>query len=226
MLEYNIQINNGTEAFGTTGKTITVNENARLVSLDFLVAEVKHKNELVPERAIKDVLTSFTEVAARLMAEGFIVPLMTDKQEVIARLYADVHLKSGNINLTKARELMPDDVTDEASMVAHAGDLVSRVGIRITAHTETEQKFNDLMMSFGPKLVLKGIVEKAYVEKKDNENNTANATANGTGHGNGDGGENGNGNESENGSANENENENGNGNGDGGGSNGGGNDVN
>ena len=218
MLEYNIQVNNGTEAFGTTGKTITVNENARLVSLDFLVAEVKHKNELVPERAIKDVLTSFTEVAARLMAEGFIVPLMTDKQEVIARLYADVHLKSGNINLTKARELMPDEVTDEQSMVAHAGDLVSRVGIRITAHTETEQKFNDLMMSFGPKLVLKGIVEKAYVEKKDSDgsDNGDNGGQNGGQNDNGGttGGDNGGSGSGDNGGDN------------GGGSNGGGNDVN
>ena len=175
MLEYNIQINNGAEAFGTTGKTITVNEAARLVSLDFLVEEVKHKNELVPERAIKDVITSFAEVAARLMAEGLIVPLMTEKQEVIARLYADIHLKSGNINLTKARELMPEDVTDEASMVAHAGDLVSRVGLRVTAKAETEQKFNDLLMSYKPKIQLKGIVEKAYVERKDNSENSDNS---------------------------------------------------
>ena len=169
MLEYNIQVNNGNEALGTTGKTLTVNEAPRLVSLDFLVQEVKHSNELVPERTIKDVLTSFAEVSARLMAEGFIVPLMTEKQEVIARLYADMHLKCQSINLTKARELMPDEVTDEASMVEHAGDLVGRVGLKITAKAETEQKFNDLLMSFKPKTVLKGIVERAYVNKKDSD---------------------------------------------------------
>ena len=39
MLEYNIQVNNGNEALGTTGKTLTVNEAPRLVSLDFLVQD-------------------------------------------------------------------------------------------------------------------------------------------------------------------------------------------
>jgi hypothetical protein len=179
MLEYQIQINNGNEALGTTGKTLTVNEAPRLVSLDFIVEEVKHKNELVPERAIKDVLTSFAEVSARLMAEGFIVPLMTENQDVIARLYADMHLKGQSINLAKARELMPDEVTDEASMVEHAGDLVGRVGLKITAKAETEQKFNDLLMSFKPKAVLKGIVERAYVEKKDNTDTPAGGDDNG-----------------------------------------------
>ena len=190
MLEYNIWINNGAEALGTTEKTLTVNEAPRLVSLDFIVDELKHCNELVPERTIKDVLTSFTEVAARLMAEGFIVPLCNEKGEVAARCYADMHLKSGNINLAKARELMPEEVTDEASMVEHAAELVDRVGIRIAVKMETEQKFNDLMQSFKPKLLRKGIEEKAYVPKKDGQQD---------GQSGGDGGNDNNGGDSDNG---------------------------
>ena len=169
MLDYNIQINNGSEALGTTAKTITVNEAPKQISLDFIVEELEHKNPLVPQRAIKDVLTSFSEVAARLMAEGFYVPLYNDKGEQMARFYADMHLatKNGNINLSLAQSMMPDEVTDEASMVAHAQDLVDRCTIQIRAKAEIEQKMTELMKSFNPKIQRKGVVEKAYVPKKD-----------------------------------------------------------
>ena len=115
------------------------------------------------------ICVAMLQAVEKLWGFSIIVPLMTEKQEVIARLYADMHLKCQSINLTKARELMPDEVTDEASMVEHAGDLVGRVGLKITAKAETEQKFNDLLMSFKPKTVLKGIVERAYVNKKDSD---------------------------------------------------------
>jgi hypothetical protein len=64
-------------------------------------------------------------------------------------------------------------------MVEHAGDLVGRVGLKITAKAETEQKFNELLMSFKPKAVLNGIVERAYVEKKDNTDTPAGGDDNG-----------------------------------------------
>ena len=169
MLDYNISINGGNEALGTTEKTITVNEAPKQISLDFIIDEVKHANELVPERAIKDVLTSFSEVAAHLMAEGFYVPLYNDKGEQMVRLYADIHLgtKNGNITLQMARQMMPDLVTDEASMVAHAGDLVDRCALTVRAKAEVEPKLTELLKRYNPRLNRKATVEKAYVAKKD-----------------------------------------------------------
>ena len=42
MFHYNIQINNGNEAFGTEGKTITVNEVVQTADLKALSREIHH----------------------------------------------------------------------------------------------------------------------------------------------------------------------------------------
>ena len=61
MVKYNLQINNGVEAFGTTGKTITVNEQPKNISLQFVAEELHHRMPLVPEDVIAQVLTGFQE---------------------------------------------------------------------------------------------------------------------------------------------------------------------
>ena len=48
MFSYNIYINNGVEAFGTEGKTITVNEVVQTADIKALAREIHHENMLMP----------------------------------------------------------------------------------------------------------------------------------------------------------------------------------
>ncbi len=165
MIDIQISINNGNEAFGTTGKTITVNEQPKSISLGFVAEELHHRMPLVPEDVINQVLVGFQDVAARMMAEGFAIQGTNAKGDVLLRYYTDARLKCQNINLAKAKELMPDVVTDEASMVAHAGELVALAGVQLRPYVEVKQKFHELLSDFKPKYEVKGIVERAYVAK-------------------------------------------------------------
>ena len=161
MLEYNISINTPNAAFGTTGKTITVNEAPRAISQDFLAEEMHHANELIPKRTIKEVLAIFSEVAARLMAEGFALQFTADG-DVALRCYADMHINGGNINLKRARELTGNAQLTEDEMVAQAGDLVQKAGISIRAYAEVEQKFTDMLLACNPTTHKAGTVERDY----------------------------------------------------------------
>ena len=167
MIDIQISINNGNEAFGTSGKTITVNEQPKSISLDFVAEELHHRMPLVPADVISQVLVGFQDVAARMMAEGFAIQGTNAKGDVLLRYYTDARLKNQSINLAKAKELMPDTVTDEQSMVDHAGELVALAGVQLRPYVEVQQKFHELLGEYKPKYEVKGIVEKAYVAKKD-----------------------------------------------------------
>ena len=167
MIDINIYVNNGNENLGTTGKTLTVNEQPKEVSLEFVAEELHHKMRHLEKDDITTVLSRFLEVAARMMAEGFGIQYTNTKEAVMMRLYTDARLSCQSINLAKARELMPDVVTDEQSMVDHAGELVARVGVKLRPYVEVQQKFHDLLADYKPKYQVKGIVERAYVERKD-----------------------------------------------------------
>ena len=171
MIDVQISINNGNEAFGTSGKTITVNEQPKEVSLEFVAEELHHKMRHLEKDDITTVLSRFLEVAARMMAEGFGIQYTNTKEAVMMRLYTDARLDlpTKSINLAKARELMPGVVTDEQSMVDHAGELVARVGVKLRPYVEVQQKFHELLADYKPKYQVKGIVERAYVERKDGE---------------------------------------------------------
>ena len=167
MIDINICINNGNEAFGTTGKTITVNEQPKNISLDFVAEELHHRMPLVPADVIAQVLNGYGDVSARMMAEGFAIQFTSTQGDVYMRQYCDARLECQSINLAKARELMPGVVTDEASMVAHAGELVALAGVKLRPYVEVKQKYHELLAGYKPKYEVKGTVEKAYVEKKD-----------------------------------------------------------
>jgi hypothetical protein len=168
MVDIQISINNGNEAFGVTGKTITVNEQPKSVSLDFVAEELHHRMPLVPADVISQVLVGFQDVAARMMAEGFAIQGTNAKGEVLLRYYTDARLKCQNINLTKAKELMPNDVTDEATMVEHAGELVALAGVQLRPYVEVQKKFHELLDDYKPKYEVKGIKEVPYVAKGGN----------------------------------------------------------
>ena len=167
MVDIQISINNGNEAFGTTGKTITVNEQPKSVSLDFVAEELHHRMPLVPADVISQVLVGFQDVAARMMAEGFAIQGTNAKGDVLLRYYTDARLKCQSINLEKAKELMPGVVTDEATMVEHAGELIALAGVQLRPYVEVKQKFHELLDEYKPKYEVKGTKEVAYVSKKD-----------------------------------------------------------
>lgn len=189
MIDVQISINNGNEAFGTSGKTITVNEQPKEVSLEFVAEELHHKMRHLEKDDITTVLSRFLEVAARMMAEGFGIQYTNTKEAVMMRLYTDARLDlpTKSINLAKAKELMPDVVTDEQSMVDHAGELVARVGVKLRPYVEVQQKFHELLQDYKPKYEVKGIVERAYVERKDGEGGSSDGTGGNGGNGGNDG---------------------------------------
>ena len=167
MVDIVISINNGNEAFGTSGKTITVNESLKSVSLGFVSEELHHKMPLIPADVIQQVLTGFADVSARMMAEGFAIQYTNTKGDVLFREYTDARLKCQTINLQKAKELMPDVVVDEQTMVEHAGELVALAGVQLRPYLEVQQKFHELLQEYKPKYEVKDIKEVAYVPKKD-----------------------------------------------------------
>ena len=190
-MEYSISINNGVEAFGTAGqKTITVNEELKTVDAKFLAHYISLHNPTIPQQTAQSVLENFVECAAELMAQGNAIQLKNG-QDVALRLYGDIHIKGGNINLQRARELMPGltEITPE-----NAQELVSRAGLTVRAYAEVEQKFTDLLLAQGASVTSSGlVVEKAPVARKDGGEGGEQEGGNGSQEGGGEGGNGGNG---------------------------------
>ena len=84
-------------------------------------------------------------------------------QDVALRLYPDIHIKGGNINLARAKELI-SGLTDIT--VENAGELVQRAGVTVRAYAEVEQKFTDLLLAQGAPVTSSGmVIEKAAVQR-------------------------------------------------------------
>lgn len=162
-IKYQGILNNGNEAFGT-GKTITAQEVVETVDEQALAREIHHLNALIPEQVAASVLQNFCQAAAQLMAMGYAVVLKNGNDAAI-RIYPDIHIKGGNINLARAKELDPEvtDLTKE-----NAGDLVTKAGVTVRAKAECEKKMTDLLLAAGISLERKEVVERAYVARKEN----------------------------------------------------------
>ena len=180
MIQYEVNLNNGVEAFGT-GKTITANEVLLTADEKALAREIHHQNSLIPEDVAASVLGYFGKAAAQLMAMGFAIQFKNG-QDVLMRIYPDVHLKGGNINLARAKELIPGttDITME-----NAGELATKAGISVRVRCETETKFTDLLELEDYQVKRTGIETKAYVAKtgegeNENENGGSNNPEPGT----------------------------------------------
>ena len=163
MFSYNININNGVEAFGTEGKTITVNDVTETVDIKVLAREIHHENLLIPEQVAECVLENFAQAAVNLMSMGYAIQFMSGNN-VVMRIYPDMHVKGGNINLARAQQLIPGttDITTE-----NARDLVNRAGITVRAKAECEQKFTEMLLARSEGLQCRKIVEKPRVRRKD-----------------------------------------------------------
>ena len=184
MIQYEVQLNQGNEAL-QTGKTITANEVLLTCDEKALAREIHHQNSLIPEDVAASVLGYFGKAAAQLMAMGFAIQFKQG-QDVLMRIYPDVHLKGGNINLERARELNPY-VTDLT--LENAGELATQVGVKVRVRCETEAKFTELLQSEGISVERKAVKEVAYVAKKGSDGGDSGEQTGGNGGGNQGGGE-------------------------------------
>ena len=168
MIKYQVSLNKGVEAFGT-GPTITANEIVDTADASALAREIHHLNSLIPEQVAEAVLQNFCEAAANLMAMGYAVVLRSGADAAI-RIYPDVHVKGGNINLDRAKQLIPGTV---ALSLDNAGELVTKAGVTVRAKAECEPKFNDLLTKAEARLERKEVVEKAFVKRANASDDSA-----------------------------------------------------
>lgn len=172
MIQYNVCLNNGIEAFGIDQKTITANEVLLTCDEQALAREINHENPLIPEQVAKAVLDNFCKAAAQLMSMGFAIQLKNGN-DVALRIHPDVHVKGGNINLARAQELNPE-VTELT--LENAGDLVNRAGVALRAKAECAPKFSELLLSMGAAVQRKGVVERAKVMRSEGDGNSDGST--------------------------------------------------
>lgn len=181
MIKYNIQVNQGNEALGS-GVTITANEAVETCDTAALAREIHHLNPLIPEQVAASVFENFGRAAAELMSMGFAIQFKSG-DDVFMRIYPDIHLKGGNINLERAQQLKPGTTEITAD---NAGELVTLAGgVTIRARAEVEQKFTDLLLAQEPHTERKAVVQKAYVPKAGSDNQGGNAGGSGGNNGGG-----------------------------------------
>lgn len=186
MIEYKGQLNLGNEALGSE-KTITANEVVRTADTKALAREIHHQNTLIPEQVAKAVLDNLCAAACELMAMGFAVQL-SNGDDVAMRIFPDIHVKGGNINLSRAKQLDPS-VTDLT--MENAGELIDKAGgVTVRVRAVVQQKFTDLLLKQEPQVQRVGITEVPYVERtlNDDEGNTNPSTGGDNGGGNSGGG--------------------------------------
>lgn len=164
MIQYEVQLNQGNEAL-QTGKTITANEVLLTCDEKALAREIHHQNSLIPEDVAASVLGYFGKAAAQLMAMGFAIQFKQGN-DVLMRIYPDIHLKGGNINLERAKQLDPT-VTDLT--LENAGDLATKAGVSVRVRCESEVKFTELLQTEGFSIERNSVKEAAYVAKKGSD---------------------------------------------------------
>ena len=174
MIEYQGQINLPNPNFGTTEKTITANEVVRTCDTRSLAKEVAHaSHDLVTEGIAEMVINNFCKACVDKMVEGFAIQ-MQNGQDVMMRIFPDIHLNTPtkNINLTIARRIDPTVQTEE-QMVEKAGELIDKVGVKVTVRAVVQKKFTDLLDKEGYSVKRTGIVTAtaAHQSEGDDEEN-------------------------------------------------------
>ena len=165
MIEYKGQLNLGNEALGTE-KTITANESLRTCDLKALAREIHHQNQLIPEQVAEAVLENFCKAAVEKMAEGFAINLNSGN-DVAIRIFPDIHVKGGNINLARAKELDP---TVTELTVENAGSLIDKAGgVTVRVRATCMQKFTELLEKEDYQVKRIGIETAAYVSRVNDQ---------------------------------------------------------
>ena len=188
MIDYKGQLNMGNEALGTE-KTITANEVLRTADEKALAREIAHHNQLIPEQVAVAVLQNFCAAACELMAMGFAIQLKNG-DDVAIRIFPDIHVKGGNINLTRAKELDP---TVTELTLENAGELIDKAGgVTVRVRAVTQQKFTEMLENEGVKVQRVGVSELAYVERKTDDEGEEQGNGGGSSEGGDNGGQGGN----------------------------------
>ena len=177
MLKYNVKLNNGNEALNVNEKTITAVEVVENVDAKFMAHHMHLHNALIPEDVATAVLNAFCESAAELMGQGHAV-VLTSKGKAALRLYPDVHVNGGNINLARAQELMPE-VTELS--LDNASELVQRAGLTLRAKAECEPAMGVLLDQSKSGLTLNEVVNVPYVHRTATPADPADTTGTNTG---------------------------------------------
>ena len=183
MIDYKGQLNLGNEALNTE-PTITANESLRTCDTKALAREIAHaSHDLIPEQVAAMVLENFCKAAAEKMAEGFAIQL-NNGSDVAIRIFPDIHVKGGNINLARAKELDP---TVTELTVENAGDLIDKAGgVTCRVRATCMQKFTDLLEKEEYQVKRTGIEVKAYVERVGGDDEGDDNQGGGSGNGGGD----------------------------------------
>ena len=165
MIKYTLNLNLGSEVLNT-GKSITANEAVETCDAAELAREIAHYAEVVNERTCKFVLDNLLAACVQKMSEGKAVVLTLDGKAAL-RIYPDVHLKAGSINLAKAKELDPT-VTDLT--MDNISDIATKAGgVVLRAKAEVEQPMTDALAKLDPTIRLDGKKEIARILRKENQ---------------------------------------------------------
>ena len=160
MIEFNGQINLPNPNFGTTERTITANEVVRTCDTKALAKEVVHEvNGVVNAGVAELIINSFCRAMVSKMTEGFAIQ-MTNDGDVMMRIFPDLHLATptGNVNLTIARRVLGEPTLTEEQMVERAGEIIDRVGVKVSVRAVAQQKFTELLKKEGYSVRRLGIV--------------------------------------------------------------------
>lgn len=168
MIEYKGQINLPNANLGVTERTITANEDVRTCDLKALSHEIHMHNQLIPESTAAEVLKIFCVAAVEKMTEGFAIQLKND-DDVALRIFPDIHLKCGNINLKRAKELTGNASLTEQEMVDMAGELIDKVGVTVSVRAVAQRKFTELLEKEEYQLKRTGIITKTATASDDTD---------------------------------------------------------
>lgn len=185
MIDYKGQLNLGNENLGAE-KSISANEVVRTAEIKDLAREIHHLNTLIPEQVAESVLENFGNACAELISMGFAVQFKKG-DDVLMRIFPDVHVNGGNINLARAKKLDPEvtELTTE-----NAGDLIDKAGgVTVRVRAVCQSKFTELLESEGIRVQRTGIVEVPYVTRKTDGDGTGDNTGGDNGGGDNGGGD-------------------------------------
>lgn len=177
MIKYNVKLHNGNEALGISEKSVSASEHVENVDAKFMAHHMHLHNALIPEDVATAVLNAFCESAAELMGQGHAV-VLTSKGKAALRLYPDIHVKGGNINLARAQELM-EGVTELS--LDNASELVQRAGLTLRAKAECEPAMGVLLDQSKSGLTLNEVVNVPYVHRTATPADPADTTGTNTG---------------------------------------------
>lgn len=122
------------------------------------------------------VLENFCTVASEIISEGQSVHLKS-KNDVAIRIFGDIFIKGGNINLERAQQLIPGttDITPE-----NAGDLVAAAGVDVKIKAEVQPKFTKMLTDLEPELDRGNIIVRDKVVRPAGDVSTGSDTSTGT----------------------------------------------